>query len=164
MVAQALCHADHARYLDATVATSSRQSITTALRRWRVGLRRELSDDPHGLIGRHIPHVASHITESFPPASALLQYARPLTSEITPAGYPNPGDWSVRMPNTATLCTLFCELFNCQGNYAIQMCKKLIWGGLCIRQLAQVCVPTLVQLRLLTVYNHCRPRPLEPPP
>lgn len=123
-------------------ATQQLSSVELAdfLVMWRAQLVHELSQDPHHVLGRKCPVLASQIPAAFPEANILRFYAFPCTSRTSSVGNePKRSDWANVEPNLEQLGAL-CEKYFSWGTsrQLIQRFQSYVWPGTCIRYLMKV--------------------------
>jgi hypothetical protein len=120
---------------DAVANFSNEMSLQDFLVDWRKSLQNELRNDPHKILGRTNPTLASTIPIDFPDPAVLQLYVHPVTSQSSTSFRPK---WIVpRLPCTKTLTILFNRVLGWDSNILYQLVAH-VWGGLFIRGLIQV--------------------------
>ncbi|RDB19621.1 DNA repair protein rad13 [Hypsizygus marmoreus] len=122
---------------------------------WRVRLRRELSEDPDGVLKQCHRMLAASIPDSFPDPGILRLYTKPATmsrlGELVPsAHWEKPGNLDI------TQIIGLLDLRFGWGDDIFNKLLKYVWDGCCIRDLVKSCfLPALSQSYLgLPVIRH----------
>jgi len=137
-MAKALASGQLAVSLYYSATNLSENDLRTYLLTWRLDLKDELLNDPHGALGRTYPHLANAIPLTFPNPKVLRQYTHPLTSSINLGSSARISKWFfLTFPNTVALA-LLCDQYFGWGPDILNRLSTNVWDGYFIRQLAQV--------------------------
>ena len=137
-MAKALASGQLALSLYHSATNLSENDLRTYLLTWRLDLKYELLNDPHGALGRTYPRLANNIPLEFPDPKVLRQYTHPLTSSINLESSARISKWfSLSFPNTVALA-LLCNQYFGWGPDILNRLSTNVWDGYFIRHLAQV--------------------------
>ncbi|CAG7851051.1 SubName: Full=Related to DNA repair endonuclease rad2 {ECO:0000313/EMBL:CCA73914.1} [Serendipita indica DSM 11827] len=128
-----LARAGFGDYLIELYESTPPHQLQNALSEWREQLRRYLSTDPDGHIGRKQKSLAKSIPDTFPPLDILESYLRPVTSE-TIGHVPN-FEWA-KQPSLKEIANS-CEMHYEWGvkPLIIKRFRTVIWPGAVVRVL-----------------------------
>jgi hypothetical protein len=146
--AKALASGPLALSLHHSATNLSENDLRTYLPTWRLNLKEELLNDPHGVLGRTYPHLANAIPPTFPDPKVLRQYTHPLTSSFDLVSSARISNWfTLTFPDTVALA-LLCDKYFGWGPDILSRLSTNVWDGYFIRQLVQVsyCIPNNLYL------------------
>ncbi|KAF8440776.1 PIN domain-like protein, partial [Boletus edulis BED1] len=130
-------------------STKSQREFVDFCHDWRKDLRRVLTTDPEGYLGRVYPAVANSITDSFPDCDILQKYIHPITTFSSHSGTQDvattmtsqggSGYHTRSLQPSLKMLASFCKNhFGWDGDAAMAKMRATVWEGAELRLLCGV--------------------------